>query len=117
MLGMQQMALIAGEMNLGVYEDGEGRYRWRLWSGLRLVAVSGESFHDRLDAGLAALCFKVDAYDAAFEVVASDGFWYWQARDGAGRRLAMASRRFDSPFNAEHAAAYVSNHVADATFA
>jgi hypothetical protein len=110
------MALIAGEMNLGVYEDSAGRYRWRLWSGLRLVALSGESFDDRLDADLAALCFKVDAYDAAYDVLASDGAWYWQAHDGAGRPLAIASRRFDSPFNAKHAAAYVSNHAARATF-
>jgi uncharacterized protein YegP (UPF0339 family) len=110
------MALIAGEMNLGVYQDSAGRYRWRLWSGLRLVAISGESFHDRLDAEFAALCFKVDARDAAFDVLALDDSWYWQARDGGGRPLAIASRRFDSPFNAKHAAAYVSNHVARATF-
>jgi hypothetical protein len=110
------MALIAGEMNLGVYEDSAGRYRWRLWSGLRLAAISGESFDDRLDAELAALCFKVYAHDAAYEVVALDGCWYWQARDGGGHQLAIASRRFDSPFNAKHAAGYVSNHVARATF-
>jgi hypothetical protein len=41
------MGLIAGEMNLGVYQDRDGRYRWRLWSGLRLLAISGESFDDR----------------------------------------------------------------------
>src|SRR3954465_8987233 len=111
------MALIAGEMNLGVYEERAGRYRWRLWSGLRLVALSGESFGDRLDAGLAALCFKADAYDAAYDVFASDGSWYWEARGRAGERLAVAGRSFDTPFNAEHAAAYVSNHVARATFA
>jgi uncharacterized protein YegP (UPF0339 family) len=110
------MALIAGEMNLGVYQDSAGRYRWRLWSGLRLVAVSGESFPDRLDAELAALCFKVDSDDAAYDIFAYDGSWYWEARDGGGRRLAIASRPFDSPFNANHAAAYVSNHVARATF-
>src|SRR3954454_6367170 len=101
------MALIAGEMNLGVYEERAGRYRWRLWSGLRLVAVSAESFDDRLDAGLAALCFKVDAYDAAYDVFAADGSWYWEARGGAGERLALAGRPFDSSFNAEHAAAYI----------
>jgi hypothetical protein len=110
------MALVAGEMNLGVYQDNAGRYRWRLWSGLRLVAVSGQSFHDRLDAEFAALCFRVDAYEAAYDVFASDGSWYWQACDGAGQRLAIAGRPFDSPFNAKHAAAYVSNHVARATF-
>jgi len=110
------MALIAGEMNLGVYQDSAGRYRWRLWSGLRLVAVSGGSFDDRLDADLAALCFKVDAHDATYDVFASDGSWYWHACDGAGQRLAIASRPFDSPFTAKHAAAYVSNHVARATF-
>ena len=110
------MALIAGEMNLGVYQDSGGRYRWRLWSGLRLVAVSGGSFDDRLDADLAALCFKVDAHDVTYDVFASDGSWYWHACDGAGQRLAMASRPFDSPFTAKHAAAYVSNHVARATF-
>src|SRR5436853_6265441 len=104
------MALIAGEMNLGVYQDSAGRYRWRLWSGLRLVAFSGESFHDRVDAEFAALCFKVDAYDAAYDVFASDGSWYWQAC-GGGQRLALGSRPFDSPFIAKPAAAYVSNHV------
>jgi hypothetical protein len=104
-------------MNLGVYEDSAGRYRWRLWSGLRLVAISGESFRDRLDAELAALCFKADARDAAFDVVPVEDSWYWEARDPSGRRLAIASRRFDSPFNAKHMAAYVSNHVARATFA
>ena len=67
------MALIAGEMNLGVYQDSDDRYRWRLWSGLRLVAISGESFDDRLDAELAALCFKVDAYHAEFDVFAFGG--------------------------------------------
>jgi hypothetical protein len=111
------MGLIAGEMNLGVYQDREGRYRWRLWSGLRLLAISGESFDDRLDAELAALCFRVDAYDAAYDVFAVDGYWYWEARGGGGQRLAIASRPVDSPFNAEHAAAYVSNHVGRATFA
>jgi hypothetical protein len=111
------VALIAGEMNLGVYEDSAGRYRWRLWSGLRLVAISAKSFDDRLDAELAALCFKVDADDVAFDVLACDGSWYWEARDGGGCRVAIASRRFDSPFNATHAAAYVSDHVARATFA
>src|SRR3954470_11800500 len=110
------MALIAGEMNLGVYQDSDDRYRWRLWSGLRLVAISGESFHDRLDAELAALCFKVDAYHAEFDVFAFAGSWYWEACDGGGQRLAITSRPFDSPFNAKHAAAYVSNHVARATF-
>lgn len=110
------MALIAGEMNLGVYEERTGRYRWRLWSGLRLVAVSADSFHDRLDAGLAALCFRADAYNAAYDVFASEGSWYWEARADTGERLAIAGRAFDSPFNAEHAAAYVSNHVARATF-
>ena len=111
------MALIAGEMNLGVYQDGAGRYRWRLWSGFRLVALSGGSFDDRLDAELAALSFRVDAYDVGYDVFAFDGSWYWHACDSAGQRLAIASRPFDSPFNAEHAAAYVSNHVARATFA
>jgi uncharacterized protein YegP (UPF0339 family) len=111
------MALIAGEMNLGVYQDSAGRYRWRLWSGLRLVAISGESFQDRLDAEHAALCFKVDAYDVAYDVFASGGSWYWEARDGGGQRVAIASRPFDSAFNAKHAAAYVNNHVARATFA
>jgi|SRR3954469_12546787 hypothetical protein len=110
------MALIAGEMNLGVYEDSAGSYRWRLWSGLRLVAFSAESFHDRLDAEFAALCFKLDAYDAAYDVFASDGSWYWQARADGGQRLAFGSRAFDSAFIARHAAAYVSNHVAQATF-
>src|SRR4051812_18712973 len=110
------MALVAGEMNLGVYADSEGRYRWRLWSGLRLVAVSGQSFHDRLDAEFAALCFKVDAYHAAFDVFPSGESWYWQACGDGGQRLAIASRPFDSPFNAKHAAAYVSNHVSRATF-
>src|SRR3954451_13569762 len=109
------MGLIAGEMNLGVYQDSAGRYRWRLWSGLRLVAISGESFHDRLDAEFAALWFKAYARDAAYDVLALDGCWYGQARDDGGRQLAIASRRFDSPFNAKHAAGYVSNHVARAT--
>jgi hypothetical protein len=111
------MALIAGEMNLGVFEDRPGRYRWRLWSGLRLLALSAVSFADRLDAELAALSFKVDAHEAAYDVLAVDGSWYWQAHDGGGQPLAIASRRFDSSFNAAHAAAYVSDHVAHATFA
>jgi hypothetical protein len=111
------VGLIAGEMNLGVYEDSPGRYRWRLWSGLRLLAISGQSFHDRLDAELAALSFTVDAHDASYDVVDLGGSWYWQARGPGGWPLAVASRCFDSPFNAEHAAAYVSNHVARATFA
>src|SRR5690349_21229833 len=110
------MGLIAGEMNLGVYQNSAGRFRWRLWSGLRLLAVSGQSFSDRLDAELAALCFMTDGQDAAYDVVEVDDSWYWEARDGGGRRLALASRRFDSAFIAKHAAAYVSNHVADATF-
>ena len=110
------MALITGEMNFGVYQDSAGRYRWRLWSGLRLLALSGESFLDRFDAEHAALCFKVEAYDTAYDVVASDGSWYWQARDRGGRLVAIASRAVDSAFNAEHAAAFVSNHVGRATF-
>ena len=104
-------------MNLGVYEAGAGRYRWRIWSGLRLVAVSGDLFPDRLDAELAALCFKVDAHDAAYDVLAIDGSWYWEARDAGGHRVAIASRRFDSAFNARHTAAYVRDHAAQATFA
>ena len=103
-------------MILGVYEDRPGRYRWRLWSGFRLIALSGESFGDRLDAELAALWFAVNAHDVAYDVVPVDGSWYWDAHDAGGRRLAVASRRFDSPFIAKHAAAYVSNHVARATF-
>jgi uncharacterized protein DUF1508 len=69
-----------------------------------------------MDAELAALYFTIDARDATYDVVASAGSWYWQARDGAGQRLAIASRRFDSRSNAQHAAADVSNNVARTTF-
>jgi hypothetical protein len=111
------MAVIAGDMILGVYENSSGRYRWRLWSGFRLVAVSAESFRDRIDAELAAVYFKVNARAAAYDVVDTDGTSYWEARDADGRRLALSGRRFDSSFTATHAAGYISDHAAQAIFA
>jgi hypothetical protein len=110
------VGVVTAEMNLGTYQDTTGRFRWRLWNGLRLMAVSGQSFDDRLDAELAALRFRTDGGGVAYDVLPVDASWYWQARDGAGRPVAIASRRFDSSFNATHEAAYIQAHVCHATF-
>ena len=110
------MAVIVAEMNLGVYRNSAGRWRWRLWNGFRLTAISAQSFRDRIDAELAALYFRATGHRALYETVAAEESWYWHAFDDSGARVAMAARPFDTPFNAEHAATFVSNRVGLATF-
>lgn len=103
-------------MRFEVYPDSSDKYRWRLSSGSKKVAASGESFASKYNAERAAEGFKSSAKTDDYDAFGSGSAWYWHATAPSnGKTVATGGESFVSKGNAERAAENVRDNAGGAT--
>ncbi len=92
-------------MTYKVFADSSGKYRWHLKGGNgQIVAVSGQSFADHINAVHAARDFKDSACTWTYEVYAdTPGNYRWRAKADNRQIVASSGESFDSRSNARRA--------------
>lgn len=106
-----------------IYEDKEGKYRWRLTSGNEIIADGGEGYSTKQNAREAVERVQDDAGDADvleggtphFEVYEDrGGQWRWRMIATNGRIVADSGDGYSSKSNARAAVENVQSRAGSA---